>query len=77
MILAFLAFSFSFPQRKVHANCQFVCKGNAILLICMIGTVNLDNPDECAWWFGHGPLFAGASTSLGLLAEYMTRTTLS
>ena len=46
---------------------------NAVLLVYMIWQVDLDNPDECWWWFQYGCLAVGGSISIGFLGEYLSR----
>jgi 4-hydroxybenzoate polyprenyltransferase len=46
---------------------------NATIVSWMVADVNLGVPKDCAWWFGHGPLLVGISTSVTLIWEYIAR----
>lgn len=46
------------------------CGGDALLLAWMIWVVDLEDGDSCAWAFGPGSAYVGASISVGLLAEF-------
>ncbi|KAI1497638.1 UbiA prenyltransferase family [Biscogniauxia marginata] len=49
------------------------CGGDAILLAWMIWAVKLEDGDSCAWAFGPGSAYVGASISAGLMAEFWSR----
>ena len=49
------------------------CGGTAISLAAMIGLVDLESPDSCAWWFKWDFWFVGGSMVCGLLGEYFQK----
>ncbi|RWA09408.1 hypothetical protein EKO27_g5695 [Xylaria grammica] len=49
------------------------CGGDALLLTWMIWVVNLEDGASCAWAFGRGSGYVGASVSAGLFAEFWSR----
>ncbi|KAM3422850.1 4-hydroxybenzoate polyprenyltransferase [Cercospora zeina] len=46
------------------------CGGSALSLFGTLWYVNLENPASCAWCFGPGSRFVGASVVLGFLGHY-------
>ncbi|KAI0098550.1 UbiA prenyltransferase family [Nemania sp. FL0031] len=46
------------------------CAGAAIMLGVMIWTVDLHDGNSCAWWFGPGSAYVGATITIGLMAEF-------
>ena len=44
-----------------------------ILLTVMIGSVDLNVPNNCMWWFKNGTWMVGGSLTIGLLLEYVKR----
>ena len=46
------------------------CDGDALLLSWMIGATDLEDGASCAWAFGRGSAYVGASISAGLFAEF-------
>ena len=44
-----------------------------IFLTVMIGSVDLNVPKDCMWWFKNGTWMVGGSTTIGLLLEYVER----
>ncbi|KAI1130273.1 UbiA prenyltransferase family [Nemania abortiva] len=46
------------------------CGGAAITLATMIWAVDLSDGKSCAWWFGPGSGYVGATITLGLLSEF-------
>ncbi|RDL35188.1 uncharacterized protein BP5553_07119 [Venustampulla echinocandica] len=46
------------------------CGGVTLSLTAMIGTVNLDDPASCLWWFKNTYWQVATPLSLGFLAEY-------
>ncbi|KAI1112710.1 UbiA prenyltransferase family [Nemania sp. NC0429] len=49
------------------------CGGAAVLLAWMIWVVKLEDGSSCAWAFGRGSGYVGASVSTGLFAEFWFR----
>ncbi|GIZ46529.1 hypothetical protein CKM354_000965500 [Cercospora kikuchii] len=49
------------------------CGGSALSLFGTLWYVDLENPASCAWCFGPGSRFVGASVVLGFLGQYTTR----
>lgn len=49
------------------------CGGDAFLLIWMIWATDLEDGDSCAWAFGRGSAYVGASISAGLMVEFWAR----
>ena len=49
------------------------CGGDALLLAWMIWATDLEDGDSCAWAFGRGSAYVGASISAGLMAEFWSR----
>lgn len=49
------------------------CGGAGSLLMWMIRTVNLEDGKSCAWAFGRGSAYVGASISAGLMADFWIR----
>ena len=49
------------------------CGGTAAAMSIMISRVDLENPSSCAWFFHHGFWYVGGSITIGLFAEYATR----
>lgn len=49
------------------------CGGAGLLLGWMIWKVKLEDPKSCAWAFGAGSMYVGASVTAGLLAEFGVR----
>lgn len=49
------------------------CGGDAFLLAWMIWATDLEDGDSCAWAFGRGSAYVGASISAGLMAEFWSR----
>ena len=49
------------------------CGSAAATLGLMIWKVSLKDVSNCWWWFKHGAWLTGGGISLGLLAEYFTR----
>ena len=47
--------------------------GNFLVLQSMILLVNLSDPKDCLWWFQIGSLLIGASVTVGLGGEYVSR----
>lgn len=47
--------------------------GNALILVAMAKTVDVQRPETCAWWFLYGGLLVGGSLGLGLGGEYVLR----
>ncbi|KAI1360885.1 UbiA prenyltransferase family-domain-containing protein [Xylaria arbuscula] len=46
--------------------------GNALWLAAMVKTVKRSRPDICGWWFAWGGLLVSGTTTLALLAEYIS-----
>ncbi|KAJ8108561.1 hypothetical protein OPT61_g8089 [Boeremia exigua] len=49
------------------------CGGAALLLTWMIWATDLEDGNSCAWAFGRGSAYVGASISAGLMAEFWAR----
>ena len=50
------------------------CTGAAISGVVMILTVELGNPEDCAWWFHRGSwFFTGGSIAMGCLGQYLAQ----
>ena len=47
--------------------------GNAVVLNAMIERLDLEDPENCLWWFKTGSLLVGFSIWAGLLGEYVGR----
>ena len=47
------------------------CGGAAFSLTTMVGTVDLDDPANCSWWFRNTYWQVATPLSLGFLAEYL------
>ncbi|KAI1431252.1 UbiA prenyltransferase family [Xylaria sp. CBS 124048] len=46
------------------------CAGAAIMLATMLWAVRLHDGKSCAWWFGPGSAYVGATVTIGLMAEF-------
>ena len=49
------------------------CFGTALVLGTMVTRVDLNQPEDCIWWFRKGCLFTGCVTGIGFIGEYMIR----
>jgi 4-hydroxybenzoate polyprenyltransferase len=49
------------------------CGGAGLLSLWMIWVTKLEDGASCAWAFGQGSAYVGASISLGLLAEFLSK----
>lgn len=49
------------------------CGGAGLLLAWMIWKVKLEDSKSCAWAFGAGSMYVGASVTAGLLAEFWVK----
>lgn len=49
------------------------CGGTGLLLIWMIWITKLEDGASCAWAFGPGSAYVGASISAGLFAEFLSK----
>ena len=49
------------------------CFGTALVLGTMVSRVDLNEPNDCIWWFKKGCFYTGAITSSGFIAEYVVR----
>ena len=49
------------------------CGASATVLVTMIWTVDLEQPDQCAWWFKNGIWMVGTCMLGGLTATYVAR----
>ena len=49
------------------------CAGTAIILGKMVTSVNLDDPNDCLWWFKKGCIYTGLIISSGFVGEYVVR----
>jgi 4-hydroxybenzoate polyprenyltransferase len=49
------------------------CGGDALLLSWMIWATDLEDGASCAWAFGRGSAYVGASISAGLFAEFWSK----
>lgn len=52
-----------------YLGCMFAAMSVGI----MIGTVNLQSPSSCWWWFQNGCWLTGGSVALGCCGEYYSR----
>ncbi|KAG4034835.1 hypothetical protein MFRU_002g01850 [Monilinia fructicola] len=46
---------------------------NIAMLFRLITTIDFGSPEQCRWWFGHGPLMAGNVMVASLCIEYLGR----
>ncbi|KAI1632597.1 UbiA prenyltransferase family [Biscogniauxia mediterranea] len=49
------------------------CGGDALLLAWMLWVVDLEDGDSCAWAFGPGSAYVGASITAGFMAEFWAK----
>lgn len=49
------------------------CASAAVTVSVMVGTVNLQSPADCWWWFQYGSVLTGGSVALGVCGEYYFR----
>lgn len=56
-----------------YAYYTISCGGTGLLLAWMIWVTNLADGTSCAWAFGPGSAYVGASISTGLLAEFLSK----
>ncbi|KAI1150046.1 4-hydroxybenzoate polyprenyl transferase [Nemania diffusa] len=67
LVLAGRLAGFSMPYYTIS------CGGAALLLAWMIWIVKLEDGSSCAWAFGRGSGYVGASVASGLFAEFWSR----
>ena len=48
--------------------------GNVVVLQIMVTRLDLDDPQDCLWWFQTGSLLVGGTIAGGLLGEYLAVT---
>lgn len=49
------------------------CAGAASILLKMVTSVDLSDPEDCLWWFRKGCIYTGLMISSGFIGEYVTR----
>ncbi|TGJ76803.1 hypothetical protein E0Z10_g10836 [Xylaria hypoxylon] len=49
------------------------CAGAAAMLVTMLWAVQLHNGKSCAWWFGPGSAYVGATITVGLMVEFWVK----